>query len=802
VISYDRYLAILAQSDASMQESARLAFVKLLEKIRAGAKPRAALDAVLKEFNANAIIGFREALNAVLESSLGLAAVKAYKVGRLKLSTALYANAMAVAATSRTIIEKHMQGLHDARELRKALYEGYNFQDDPLKIVKPLPKYLQEEFNRFKAAALKTPALRAAYLDAIKRAEAGAGMAELEKALRVAFYERNRYLANRIARTELHRNYTDQVAREVMDDDAIEYVQIRLSSKHPKTDICDLHAKLDKYGLGPGTYPKAVSPKPPFHPHCYCLTAPKIDLDRQRQPKERPGAERAFLAKLPPKEARDIAGSWEKRRRVLEDKEALETIYNEGKDPLYHWKRFGQFGTPIPKLPPKPQPKSTTDLFHLDDFEQIGPQAGSNPGGLYQNKFTGEKVYVKFPKSEAHAQNEVLAGKLYELAGVDAAEVIKLVDSNGKIGVASKIIENLKHLNPAELKKAKGVREGFAVDAWLANWDVVGLGYDNLLIDATGKALRVDAGGALLFRAQGGKKGMAFGDKVNELLTLRDKAMNPQAAAVFGDISDAALKKSLKKVTELKDADIDRLVDAYGPADERAFLKATLKARRDDLKGVLAELSKPKPKAGDRLPVDVEALKRKLGFEWDQALNNKKRKAFAKKYKLTDDEVAAVFAYSRNWYTEMNGVLRKQIPEMPEIRNLINACINGVVRADPFAGKALRGVSSSSLSRHGILDLFMEAHGTKGNYVRWNGFTSTSDAALGGNFSGEFQLTILDARGGRIQKLSHYDTSENEILLPPGSIMVVEDVSQSGSTWRITVKMVDAAPDDVHLYEL
>ena len=268
MITYDRYLAILAESDAAVRQGADAAFVKLLEKIRAGAKPRAALDAVLKEFNADAIQGFREALNAILESSLGTKEVKAYKVGRVKLSDALYANAQAVAGVSQQIIEKHMAGVHTARELRKALYEGYDFQQDPLKVIKPLPKYLQVEFDKFKAAALKTPALRAAYLEAIRKAEAGAGMDALEKALKVAFYERNRYFANRIARTELHRNYTDQVARELMEEEQIEYVQIRLSSKHPRADICDRHARLDAYGLGPGVYPKADAPKPPFHPHC------------------------------------------------------------------------------------------------------------------------------------------------------------------------------------------------------------------------------------------------------------------------------------------------------------------------------------------------------------------------------------------------------------------------------------------------------------------------------------------------------------------------------------------------------
>ena len=378
MISYDRYLAILAESDAAVRQGADAAFVKLLEKIRAGAKPRAALDAVLKEFNADAIVGFREALNALLQSSLGNAEVKAYKVGRVKLSDALYANAQAVAGVSQQIIEKHMAGVHTARELRKALYEGYDFQQDPLNIVKPLPKYLQVEFDKFKAAALKTPALRAAYLEAIRKAEAGAGMDALEKALKVAFYERNRYFANRIARTELHRNYTDKVAKELMEEEQIEYVQFRMSSTHPKADQCDAMAKVDRYGLGPGVFPKADAPKPPLHPHCRCVVSPKIDIFNAK-PRFNPKAEQAFLAKLPPKEARDIAGSWDKLKRA-KGGETLEAIYNEGKDPLYRWQRMGerveQFG---PGIPIQERVRQNAPMNEPDRLEPAPPRRVASP---------------------------------------------------------------------------------------------------------------------------------------------------------------------------------------------------------------------------------------------------------------------------------------------------------------------------------------------------------------------------------------------------------------------------------------
>lgn len=342
MIAYGRYQSIVAQSDIAVQQAAAQAFSKLLEKIRQGQTPQRAITDILREFNADTLAGFREAFSAILGASLGMAEVKAWPVGGVTLSQRLYQNAQQVSATTRRIIEDHLKGLHNAQALRKALYEGYHFQSDPLDIIKPLPKYLQVEFDKFKAAQLKTPALRAAYLEAIAKAEAGAGMAAIEKRLRIAFYERNRYFANRIARTELHRAYTDQQAREWMADDAVQYVQIRLSSKHPKPDICDFHAHADLYGLGPGVYPKAEAPKPPFHPHCFCLTAPMMAL-LSPQPKFNPHAERTFLRALPAKEAMQVAGSSAKLQRVLKGGDSLEAIYNEGKDPLYQWKRLGDF---------------------------------------------------------------------------------------------------------------------------------------------------------------------------------------------------------------------------------------------------------------------------------------------------------------------------------------------------------------------------------------------------------------------------------------------------------------------------
>lgn len=236
-------------------------------------------------------------------------------------------------------------------------------------------------------------------------------------------------------------------------------------------------------------------------------------------------------------------------------------------------------------LPPLDEPEPAPAITSVAGWQKVGPQAGSNPGGVYDNG-TGQKFYVKKSKSDDHARNEVLAARLYAAAGVQHAALdLVEVDGAGKLGTASPIIDGAqqdltqKLYDEAYLDK---VREGFAVDAWLANWDVVGLVYDNIVTAPdSGDPVRIDPGGALIFRAQGAKKGSAFGDTVGELETLRTMGT---AAEVFGGMSDADVTASAARVAKVTPEEIDEIVDSVGFDDSTAMmLKNRLKARREDL---------------------------------------------------------------------------------------------------------------------------------------------------------------------------------------------------------------------------
>jgi hypothetical protein len=205
---------------------------------------------------------------------------------------------------------------------------------------------------------------------------------------------------------------------------------------------------------------------------------------------------------------------------------------------------------------------------------------GSNPGAMYQEN--GDKWLVKGnakagvvtpQQNDDRAKNEVLASHLMLAAGVGAPDM-KLVELEGKfgggLGVASKMVEGATSLlgGPNDIEKAI-IKKDFAVHAWLANYDVLGMGYDNTVIK-DGKAINIDPGGALLFRAQGLPKDLAahggvLDPKAPEFETMRKNTS--EQVSVFGSMTNYQLRTSAQRLENISDDTIRKLVNTYGPGD-------------------------------------------------------------------------------------------------------------------------------------------------------------------------------------------------------------------------------------------
>jgi phage-related protein (TIGR01555 family) len=211
----------------------------------------------------------------------------------------------------------------------------------------------------------------------------------------------------------------------------------------------------------------------------------------------------------------------------------------------------------------------------VSKMKKVGAQMGSNPGGVFEGE-GGEKFYVKRGKSKAHVRNEMVAAALYDLAGTPT---LKYRPVEGGEHVATEMAK-LDKDNAAKLSKAERAEAArdFAVHAWLANWDAVGTGGDNLGT-VRGVPTALDLGGALEFRAQGAPKGKAFGTKVGELDTLRDGS-NHDAAKMFGDMTPAQMRESARYVAAIGDQKIKDAVEKNGGD---AALAEKLIKRRDDI---------------------------------------------------------------------------------------------------------------------------------------------------------------------------------------------------------------------------
>lgn len=435
--------------------------------------------------------------------------------------------------------------------------------------------------------------------------------------------------------------------------------------------------------------------------------------------------------------------------------------------------------------------------FDFDNFVQIGPQGGSNEGALFKHKQTGEKFYIKVPQSTSHARNEYLAAELYKLAGVDAPELHLMEWKDGRQAIASKWVDGLHKVDPNKASIVKKFHEGFAVDAWVADWDVVGLSYDNIFLTADGKAVRVDVGGSLLYRAQGGMKW--DGDiskyfKVTETTTLRDAAVNQQSAKVFGKIADTTMMNSIKKVEKVTRAEIEAAVAKAGFLGKDAGdLITILVNRQKDLHDQRIEIynrlkaaKKTSVPTGTRRdwwgfakPTAEEALKVRDHAYYDMYKRKTNVRELMTKYKLTEEEAVALVMYTNGSYGSLNDNLRLTAHNSPEWviahTKVINSALAKLGSSEHgfYAGSVKRGISMT----HDEVMAFQEKWkpGTIGQAEDfWS--TSKGDGAFGGNV----RLHIESKTGVYVSKWSEHP-SEEEVLMPSGATYKVLKVENSGN---------------------
>jgi hypothetical protein len=124
--------------------------------------------------------------------------------------------------------------------------------------------------------------------------------------------------ALRVFRTEMNRAYGEAYRAAGFGHPDVIGMRFVLSPNHPRPDICDMHAKANLYGLGPGVYPPGKSPWP-AHPNT--ISYEEVVFADEVSEEDRAGQEDRieWLKKQPAYVQEDVLGSKAKRAALEQD---------------------------------------------------------------------------------------------------------------------------------------------------------------------------------------------------------------------------------------------------------------------------------------------------------------------------------------------------------------------------------------------------------------------------------------------------------------------------------------------------
>lgn len=142
--------------------------------------------------------------------------------------------------------------------------------------------------------------------------------------------------ARRLFRTEINRAHGMAYQNSLADDEDVIGTRFMLSPNHPRVDICDMHATVNRYGLGRGVYPKGKSPWP-AHPNT--LSYEEAVFEDEVSEEDRSGKEDriSWLANQPGNVRVGVLGVY--KNNLLQSGVLKETMINSKVRALK--KRFG-----------------------------------------------------------------------------------------------------------------------------------------------------------------------------------------------------------------------------------------------------------------------------------------------------------------------------------------------------------------------------------------------------------------------------------------------------------------------------
>lgn len=284
--------------------------------------------------------------------------------------------------------------------------------------------------------------------------------------------------------------------------------------------------------------------------------------------------------------------------------------------------RKGKTAVANPEIDKDGFPASEDSLSRLQVVSKLG---GSTGAELVRDPQTGKKFVRKLGASADHLREEAYADQAYQAMGVSVPKM-RLYETAGRPTKLSEFIEDAQSLGALKTSDRKRydravaeLRKDFAADALMANWDVMGASFDNILVDPNNRPWRIDNGGALRFRAQGSAK-PGWNAYPTELWTMRNPLQAREAGALYSGIDSDEMAQQLGGYLQRKNAVLKVLPEE---------LRSVMGGRFDtaaDLVGIHSTLRADKWSAA----YTDDFLKHSIGLR-DQGIVEKFPKLLAKK---------------------------------------------------------------------------------------------------------------------------------------------------------------------------
>lgn len=232
-------------------------------------------------------------------------------------------------------------------------------------------------------------------------------------------------------------------------------------------------------------------------------------------------------------------------------------------------------------------PKTLSEVWIVEQY------IGGMTGAMVVEDRKGNRYVIKTAKNREHLLSEYATNRAYAALGIHVPEAVlydqatgkqitgneqiyspimlsKYVERSHKLGFVLKECGRI--INENQVKDI--IKQGFVADCLLANTDVGGLLFDNILIDMENKiAWRVDCGAALDHEAMGEKKALTA--VILEFETFLNPKKGFNTASLFETLTDEDIVNQI-------DAILDR---------RKSFLAAIPHHLKDTMEGRLNYLS-------------------------------------------------------------------------------------------------------------------------------------------------------------------------------------------------------------------